>query len=537
MTEVADPVLKRGTAPAPHHPTDRRPGRWAIVIALIGSLVACGLAGGWASDWKEHHAGLHPVAAERGALSGMNSYTLALMLGGLRGPLVMILWSKVENQKIDRDLEDVDTMIEWIRLLQPEFDTVHIFQIWNKAYNISALMASTASKYTTILDAADYARRVDAERPGDLNILDSLAQIFGEKLGSVNSGERVFYRRQFRDDSMTEENRQKTFPEDKDYHRMGFKFLGPKNGPLLDAENNIAPELLAVRFPRPSDLPAGSEWNDGSEFQYLRPFQPFPYGLSPTALGYNYAKRAQVAMIVGGQKPIQLSEQVIDTRPGLMLKQWAEREQEQAINSEGRAFDKSVSQFESQVFDAPVILSDPVKDPRALEQSVYGFKLTATLCTNSLAEYDRHLRNTRYVNAFQTYTSHLDELRAMRALAQGDAAYNALFLPGADRPRLIAEALAAYREARARYERIVLAYYTEEFLAAPLRKNHIDIKTLSDDALDALYRQMLAAVNIHPADQRGYDEQRQEYGIYLTRIGSRLDQIASTSGKTTPSGQ
>ena len=34
----------------------------------------------------------------------------------VRGPLVMVLWSKVENQKIDRDLEDVDTMIEWIRL-------------------------------------------------------------------------------------------------------------------------------------------------------------------------------------------------------------------------------------------------------------------------------------------------------------------------------------------------------------------------------------------------------------------------------------
>ena len=537
MTEVADPVLKRGATPAPEYPTDRRAGRWAIVVALIGSLVACGLSGGWASDWKEHHAGPHPVAAERGALSGMNSYTLALMLGGLRGPLVMILWSKVENQKIDRDLEDVDTMIEWIRLLQPEFDTVHIFQIWNKAYNISALMASTASKYTTILDAADYARRVDAERPGDLNILDSLAQIFGEKLGSVNSGERVFYRRQFRDDSMTDENRQKVFPEEKDYHRMGFKFVGPKNGPLLDAANNIAPELLTVRFPRPSDLPATSEWNDGSEFQYLRQYQPFPYGLSPTAVGYNYAKRAQVAMTVGGQKPLQLSEQVIDTRPGLMLKQWAEREQEQAIIAEARAFEKQVSEFESQVFDAPIALSDPVKESRALIQAVHGFRLTATLCSDSLAEYDRHLRNTRYVNAFQTYTSHLDELKAMRALAQGDAAYNAMFLPGADRARLLADATAAYKEARARYELIVLSYYTEEFLAAPLRTNNVDPKKLSYDALDALYRQMLAAVNTHPAEQRGYDEQRQEYGIYLTRANSRLDEVAASGGKAKPAAQ
>ena len=133
---------------------------------MIVSLIACGLSGGGRQIGNTRTPAHARVLADGGALSGMNSYSLALMLGGLRGPLVMVLWSKVENQKIDRDLEDVDTMIEWIRLLQPEFDTVHIFQIWNKAYNISALMASTASKYTTILDAIDYARRVDAEKPG-----------------------------------------------------------------------------------------------------------------------------------------------------------------------------------------------------------------------------------------------------------------------------------------------------------------------------------------------------------------------------------
>ena len=65
----------------------------------------------------------------------------------------MYLWSTSETQKIDRDLADFDTKVEWIRLLQPEFDTVHLFQIWNKAYNISVLMASPADKYTTIMQA------------------------------------------------------------------------------------------------------------------------------------------------------------------------------------------------------------------------------------------------------------------------------------------------------------------------------------------------------------------------------------------------
>ena len=62
------------------------------------------------------------------SLAAMNSYALALLLGGLRGPLVMWLWTKSESQKSENDLEDVDSMMEWIRLLQPEFDTVHIFR-------------------------------------------------------------------------------------------------------------------------------------------------------------------------------------------------------------------------------------------------------------------------------------------------------------------------------------------------------------------------------------------------------------------------
>ena len=246
MTQLIEPETRRHSGTPSSRATGERSGRWSVVAMLIISLVACGLSGGWASDWKNaHRVGTHTAQAERGALSGMNSYSLALMLGGLRGPLVMILWSKVENQKIDRDLEDVDTMIEWIRLLQPEFDTVHIFQIWNKAYNISAMMASSASKYTTILDAIDYARRVDADRPGDMNILDQLGRVFGEKLGGPNVSERVFYRRQFREDSMVDANRDKAYPEDKaSYRRMGVKFFNNKNGPLLGNDNNLVPELL-----------------------------------------------------------------------------------------------------------------------------------------------------------------------------------------------------------------------------------------------------------------------------------------------------
>ena len=83
----------------------------------------------------------------------MDSFALGLMLGGLHGPLVMFLWINTENQKQDQDLQDLDTKLELIRLLQPDFDPVIIYQIWNKAFNLSVQVSDVRNKYAVILDA------------------------------------------------------------------------------------------------------------------------------------------------------------------------------------------------------------------------------------------------------------------------------------------------------------------------------------------------------------------------------------------------
>jgi hypothetical protein len=501
---------------------------------MIVALVACGLTGGWATDWKETHGGRHNVEAQRGALSGMNSYSLALMLGGLRGPLVMVLWSKVENQKIDRDLEDVDTMIEWIRLLQPEFDTVHIFQIWNKAYNISALMASTVSKYTTILDAADYARRVDADRPGDLNIMDQLARLYGEKLGGINTSERFFYRKQFVEDSMTDANRVKAYPEDaKTYHRYGLRMIDGKNGPILDDKNNLRPELLVRKYARPTDLPANSEWNTGAELQYLDRFQPFPYGVPPIGVGYNYSKRAQVAMTVGGQKPLQLSESVIDTYPALLAKQWGELEQERAFAAEAKAFgsgDEKPDPAKSTIISAP---DAKVADRAALELSAYGFGLSAQLAEEALKEFERHLSNPQFVNPYMSYTSHMEDCQGEHAIDTADYQYVSSFLPGADRTRLLIEARAGFRDALTRFERIVLSYAVEARIRSKIfPPQGLDVSKLPEAALDQLYGRYMAEVQKLGAADVEYDDQRNQYGTYIVHAAIRLDQLKGYEGKS-----
>jgi hypothetical protein len=226
----------------------RKPsGRIAVVAVMVIALVAAGFT-------------RHVAEAQRGAagagqvqtgatLSNMNSFALALLLGGLRGPLVMILWTSSEAQKSEKKLEDFDTKVEWIRMLQPEFDTVHIFQIWNKAYNISVQMASNANKYITILDAIEYAKSVDRERPNNINILYQIGSVYFDKLGGAS--EKQYYRKRVREETLPHHVDPRVNRGD-----PGWRPL--KLDPMLDAKGMILPQYLAVSKPRPADLPPGA---------------------------------------------------------------------------------------------------------------------------------------------------------------------------------------------------------------------------------------------------------------------------------------
>ncbi len=206
-------------------------GRVIVVVFMVLALAASSYMRDWAID--DHEAVRsngrlpRPAASTESPLSSMPSFATALLLGGLRGPLVMILWTSSETQKQQHDLQDFDTKVEWIRLLQPEFDTVHLFQIWNKAYNVSVQMSSLRNKYTTILDAIDYGQKVERERPDDLNIITAIAAIYGDKLGT--SAEHVYYRSRIRRESQT--LTRVTFPAT----RAGdFRWLAVKAGWIED---------------------------------------------------------------------------------------------------------------------------------------------------------------------------------------------------------------------------------------------------------------------------------------------------------------
>lgn len=521
-----------------------RQNRIPIVLLMAGSLVAASL---WRGSTTARVARLDPTAttqpnAEAVATQNFgqfNSYTLGLLLGGLRGPLVMTLWSSSESQKSERNLEDINTKIELIGLLQPEFDTVHLFQIWNKAYNLSVQMSNLAGKYATILDAIDYANKRRIERPQNINLESQLASVYFDKLG--NSAEKTYYRERVRDESMAPMGQvQFTFPTNRrddfvklalaagadsrrfsirplsgsedllvsrlrsDYaDRMIAQFTGDrvtstrieprtnKNSasvirtsmdPVLDAQGKLLPSLASHETP---DQKSDIDWRpqDG-ELAYLVRFEPYTYGVSPFAFAYNYYKRS-VALQEGlKQHHAQLSERVISSRPALSLKHWSEEELERARLAEMAQFglpptpeSKAPLPYE---LPASTLELSQVSDTPLVKEAIYGYERTASLIATALVEYREHLQRYRGEDATM-YGSHMAHSMAIGELASGDALFlQAALAKGEDRKRIAQQAIEHYRRAVDLLSLNILAYYTpEEILRSAMPQGYGKIDAMN----------------------------------------------------------
>jgi hypothetical protein len=496
-----------------------RRSRIPIVIVMIIALVVAGIARDWAGNLRRSSAEGQILSETSGAsLANMNSFALALLLGGLRGPLVMVLWTSSESQKTEKNLEDFDTKVEWIRLLQPEFDTVHIFQVWNKAYNISVQMASLYNKYLTILDALDYAHRVEAQRPNDINMLYAIAGIYFDKLG--NSAEKVYYRKRVREETLPHPTRQKIARNDPGWRRTELD-------PVLDAGGNILPELLVTKYDRPADLPADSEWNTGAELQYLAPYAPLPDGVSTFGLGYNYYKRSQVIQNVLKQQHAQLSTLVVDSRPALALKSWAEDEWELARRLEMKAFNTAIPEErrDMEMPTAKLAVDAPFSDRTTIEQAIFSYNLGARLNRDALGEYHRHLKN--FAMNLTTYQSHMEEVQANASMMEGDRDFlKAALVSGKERIDLLASAGTHYHDCIHRNQFIIFSFYIDDELAAKAFPPNIR-RTNIQEMPAAEYDKVMERIQVL-GKQREYDpgaDDRGEFERYIDRAAARLRHI------------
>ena len=539
---VSPPPTRPSPSPAPAARTHRR-GRITTIMVMLISFIAMSLLQNRSQTW---HQELVQNTGSEAKISNLDSFSLALLLGGFRGPLVMMLWSSSEAQKQNKDLEDFDSKIELIRLLQPEFDSVHIFQMWNKAYNISVQMANNSDKYATIVDALEYGYRQNAQHPDDMNILSSIGRIFFDKLGG--SQEQEYY---------TKRVERETFPDvritvpaarladlDSLLKQAGVADATKRNGlaaqarqtgaividkltfdalhrelygagvefsavtpavksdtkrrirldPLLDLDGNLTPEAAAK-----------------PELAFLTKFQPFPYGVPPMAIGCAYFKQCQVLKDRLHTRSLEQSDLVVDNRPAINTENWAEKEWGWGRRAEMIALGKEIptglnyadERDASELPTAPVSPAAPVADRIAAEEALYHYSLIPRIAVICEQEFQRHATN--YPAATVTFSYHRQQLRAMSLACLADRSYlAAMLLPVDDKRRapVLADAARNYRMAMLQWEALVLKHELPDELMAKVVPHGVQI----EEFVNQMHAQALATVSANPNAGTQLDE-------------------------------
>src|SRR5262249_17456991 len=147
--------------------------------------------------------------------------------------------------------------------------------------------------------------------------------------------------------------------------------------PILDANFNILPSLIVPRGKTLVDPNDPSNTYDGSELQFLPEFQPYPYGVSPWAIAYNYERRAQLLQLFGGQRHAQLSDLVIDSRPALAMRGWADEEREFALRAELEALGKppaaNADRVDFETDSSQLPLNKPPENRKLIDEAIFQF--------------------------------------------------------------------------------------------------------------------------------------------------------------------
>jgi hypothetical protein len=575
--DSATPNSRSAAAKMPDAPRPR--GRMLIGITLIVALALSAVLQQAAYSFRSEAINRNrsknaPVPSR---VANLDSFSLALLLGGLRGPLVMFLWTSSESQKSEKDLESFDTKVEWIRLLQPEFVTVHLFQMWNLAYNVSAQLASLSNKYGAVLQAVDYGEKTLQFLPDDINIVAYIGSLYSDKLG--NSAEKDYYRPRVRAETLP--MYRITFPaameaglrkavadsgleqsnvrvsDDAGGGKIGImdKPRGDRvrtlfNGAnvtwsevprqslqvqglggrrtemdtLLDGKGYILPELL-----KPTrTLQPGVVDNDGSELQFLARFQPYPYGISPIALGYNYAKRAQLLQRVEQQKHVNLSPLVVDHQPALTLKFWADEEWDRGRRLEQRGLppiadaDNLVRELRTSTIgpDASVV------DRASIDQAIFSYQRAADVDEYALVELIEHVAN--FPRNIEAFNSSADTIKATLRLNRADATYLQAIIAQTPQQRkaLLEQAKAEYQDALKWFQLLDLKYYVFPTDAQALKYSRDEISDkMSNTEMNSLFAKTMAYLkvkfpnpNMNPAIQ-----DLREYNENIQRITDRLN--------------
>jgi hypothetical protein len=533
--------------------------RVGLIATMIGSLVAASFVREQTVKRTTQTRAPGAATGAQASLASLDSFAMGLLLGGFRGPLVMAMWMNIEGQKARRDYEDIDTRINLVRLLQPEFDDVHLYQIGNKAYNLSVQLTSLAAKYSAVLEGLDYAAAVERERPLNINILARTADIYFQKLGE--STEKVYYRARIRDDTLAPEPvvqftvsvTQKdqfeqsalqagldpssyTIQQNLDPTRISFLMrnrfaqglrdsvatLSPQvverpartidirdpgfrrfaHDPVLDENGNVLAEWITpVNGPTAMTGDSPDTTLDGSRLQFIKQFEPFPQGVSTYAFAYNAFKKADALRRVRGLRAAEFPPRVLSSRAAIALKFWAEEEFnlgrrfEAAAAGNAQALDREFPEMEMVTAEVGVFQTF---NARLAADALHNYDRVLQLIAASRREYEAHI--ARFSQDRQLYRVHLEWLAALEVMIRADQLFlRASQSPPDEHKALLEQSRDMYAKARVIMLRYGLTYFVNDELAQktfpPNFSRQDAADRLPDDLLGPTYFSVMAFVN------------------------------------------
>jgi len=276
-------------------------------------------------------------------------------------------------------------------------------------------------------------------------------------------------------------------------------------------------------------LAPGEVDNDGSKLQFLAQFQPYPYGLSPIALGFNYHKRAQLLQRIGQQKHVQMSSLVIDHQPALSLEAWGAEEWDRARQLEQRGL-PAVANAENltrELRTSTIAPDSQIVDRASIDQAVFSYRMATQVYVAAVPEMESHIAH--FPSNMQNFSSHLATVRAGQHLMRADGAYlQAMIAAPAQREGLLATAKAEYQEASKWYHVLILKYYIDPPDAAVIKYQRNDISdkmTLPElTAILARARAHLKQKYKDPLSNPAIQDLR-EYDEEIHRIDDRISLI------------
>ena len=162
------------------------PGRRLALVSQFGFDTAAG------DSWRLVPG---PPALE---LADLPSEAVTLILGGFRGPYVVWLWTRAEDEKQKKIHFDLLDRYTKIAMLQADYPQVWTFHYWNMLWNITVQWQSPERKYQWIRLGIRFLREGYRRNPRSAVIMMEMGRGYMDKIG--RSQEAPYYRARVEED-------------------------------------------------------------------------------------------------------------------------------------------------------------------------------------------------------------------------------------------------------------------------------------------------------------------------------------------------